>query len=142
MKRTWIMGSLLVAAVAACGGNRGDNAGDGAAGSGTETGTMQGGAVDTGTSGGGGGGVGDTAPVMSDSATSPGATGGTSADTARRTGTSSKGNQTESGVTDAKTGKSTLGKGVTTTRPDQGEAVTSKGDTVRRANDSTAVGQQ
>ena len=142
MKRTWIIGSLLVAAIAACGGNRGDNAGDGTAGSGTETGTMQGGAADTGTAGGGGGGVGDTAPVLSDSATSPGATGGTSTDTARQTGTSAKGNQTESGVTNSKTGESTLGKGVTTTRPDQGEPVTSKGDTVRRGTDSTAVGQQ
>jgi hypothetical protein len=43
---------------------------------------------------------------------------------------SAKANQTKSGVTNTKTGKSTLGKGVTKTRPDQGEPVTSKGDTV------------
>jgi hypothetical protein len=33
-------------------------------------------------------------------------------------------------VTDARTGKSTLGPGVTKTRPDQGQPVTSKGDTI------------
>jgi hypothetical protein len=53
-----------------------------------------------------------------------------------------RGNQTKSGVTNTETGKSTLGKGVTTTRPDQSQPVTSKGDTVRKGNDSTAVGQQ
>lgn len=43
-------------------------------------------------------------------------------------------NQTKSGVTDTKTGKSTLGKGVTKTRPDQGEPVTAKGDTLSRSD--------
>jgi hypothetical protein len=50
---------------------------------------------------------------------------------------SAKGNQTKSGVTNTKTGKSTLGKGVTRTRPDQGQPVTSKGDTVSSGPDST-----
>jgi hypothetical protein len=45
-------------------------------------------------------------------------------------------NQTKSGVTDTKTGKSTLGPGVTKTSPDQGQPVTAKGDTISRG-DST-----
>jgi hypothetical protein len=54
-----------------------------------------------------------------------------------RTGTdSAKANQTKSGVTNTKTGKSTLGPGVTKTRPDQGQPVTSKGDTVNAGVDS------
>lgn len=42
-------------------------------------------------------------------------------------------NQSQSGVTDTRTGASTLGPNVTKTRPDQGQATTSKGDTVGRA---------
>jgi hypothetical protein len=49
---------------------------------------------------------------------------------------SAKGTQTKSGVTNTKTGKSTTGSGVTKTRPDQGQPVTSKGDTIGRS-DST-----
>jgi hypothetical protein len=127
-----VVGSLFLA-VTACSGNKGDNNTSGAA----ETGNMQGGtATDTGMVSGG---TGDTAAVSP--GTTSGATGG---DTARSTGTSdsAKGNQTKSGVTDTKTGKSTLGKGVTQTRPDQNQPVTSKGDTIRSGNDSTAVGQQ
>lgn len=55
-------------------------------------------------------------------------TAATRADTAR--------NQTESGVTDS-TGASTPGKGVERTRPDQGQPVTSKGDTINTGVDST-----
>jgi hypothetical protein len=55
-------------------------------------------------------------------------------DTAPR---SVRGNQTESGVTDTRTGKSTLGPGVTKTRPDQNQPVTSKGDTIRSGSDTT-----
>ena len=44
-------------------------------------------------------------------------------------------NQTESGVTDS-SGTSTLGDSVTRTRPDQGQPVTSKGDTVNTGVDS------
>ena len=47
-------------------------------------------------------------------------------------------NQTESGVTDS-TGESTLGKGVEKTRPDQGQPVTSKGDTINQGVDSTST---
>jgi hypothetical protein len=121
----WIVGSLCLATMAACSGNKGDT-NSGAAGS--ETGTMQGGtATDTGMAGGTG--------MVTDTAAS--------ADTARTSGRdSAKGNQTKSGVTDTKTGKSTLGKGVTQTSPDQNQPVTAKGDTIRPPNDSTAVGQQ
>jgi hypothetical protein len=49
---------------------------------------------------------------------------------------SSKSNQTKSGVTNSKTGKSTLGPGATQTRPDQGQPVTSKGDTINKGVDS------
>jgi hypothetical protein len=51
---------------------------------------------------------------------------------------SAKANQSKSGVTDTKTGKSTLGPGATKTRPDQGQPVTSKGDTINPAVDSSA----
>jgi hypothetical protein len=47
-------------------------------------------------------------------------------------------NQSQSGVTDS-SGSSTLGKGVEQTRPDQGQPVTSKGDTVNTGIDSTTT---
>jgi hypothetical protein len=145
MKWTSLMvGSLCVAAIAGCKGNRGDNYNTGAVG-GSDTASMQSGAAGTAT---------DTSMQHSDSASmQPGntgaptaATGGVSADTARSRaagGTpgaakSKTGNQTKSGVTDTKTGKSTLGKGVTQTSPDQGQPVTAKGDTLGTTGDSTA----
>ena len=45
-------------------------------------------------------------------------------------------NQTESGVTDS-SGQSTLGENAAKTRPDQGQPVTSKGDTINAGVDST-----
>src|SRR5690349_2876689 len=48
--------------------------------------------------------------------------------------------QTQSGVTDS-SGQSTLGKGVEKTRPDQGQPVTSKGDTINAGVDSAGVRQ-
>jgi hypothetical protein len=45
--------------------------------------------------------------------------------------------QTQSGVTDS-SGESTLGKDVEKTRPDQGQPVTSKGDTINAGVDSAA----
>jgi hypothetical protein len=48
--------------------------------------------------------------------------------------------QTQSGVTDS-SGQSTLGKGVEKTRPDQGQPVTSKGDTINPGVDSASVRQ-
>jgi hypothetical protein len=68
----------------------------------------------------------DTSSMKRDST---GANGTASAD--------STSNQTKSGVTDTKTGKSTLGKGVTKTSPDQGQPVTAKGDTLS-GGDSTS----
>jgi hypothetical protein len=56
----------------------------------------------------------------------------TTTDTTRTAGAASAKNQTQSGVTNAKTGKSTLGPGVKKTDPTQGQAVTSKGDTLVR----------
>ena len=47
-------------------------------------------------------------------------------------------NQTESGMTDS-TGQSTLGTGVEKTRPDQGQPVTSKGDTINPGVDSSVT---
>ena len=47
-------------------------------------------------------------------------------------------NQTESGVTDS-SGQSTLGTGVEKTRPDQGQPVTSKGDTINPGVDSSVT---
>jgi hypothetical protein len=51
---------------------------------------------------------------------------------------SAKVNQTESGMTDS-TGQSTLGPGAEKTRPDQGQPVTSKGDTVNAGVDSATA---
>ena len=126
-----------MALIAGCGGERRNND-NSTAGTGTETGTMQGGAATT-----------DSAMSSSDTS---GMSQGMSSDTAHgdmnhttpTTGAaptsgskSVKGNQTKSGVTNTKTGKSTMGKGVTKTRPDQGQPVSSKGDTVSSGPDST-----
>jgi hypothetical protein len=51
---------------------------------------------------------------------------------------SAKINQTESGMTDS-SGRSTLGPGAEKTRPDQGQPVTSKGDTLNRGVDSSTT---
>jgi hypothetical protein len=81
------------------------------------------------------------APAPIDTATGavaqPGGTAGRDsasrpADTTGGKATSSAGNQTQSGVTNARTGKSTLGSGVKKAEPTQGQPVTSKGDTLVR----------
>jgi hypothetical protein len=153
----WIVGSLSLALIVGCKGNRGNESGA-AAGTSSETGTMQNGAGTT-----------DTAMTSTGTDTSTGSMRGMSSDTAHadagmhsdmnrsgssqagatgagRTGQagssdSAKGNQTKSGVTNTKTGKSTLGKGVTRTRPDQGQPVTSKGDTISAGADTSAGNQ-
>jgi hypothetical protein len=51
---------------------------------------------------------------------------------------SAKINQTESGMTDS-SGRSTLGPGSEKTRPEQGQPVTSKGDTVNPGVDSSTT---
>ena len=57
---------------------------------------------------------------------------------AARVTDSAKANQTESGMTDS-SGQSTLGPGAEKTRPDQGQPVTSKGDTVNSGVDSSTT---
>ncbi len=101
--------AIVAMALAGCNGNNRSDRGAGTAGTGMETGAMP-----------------DTA------------TGVLPADTAHNGATpdSAKANQTKSGVTDAKTGASTLGPGATRTRPDQGQPVTSKGDTINPGVDS------
>jgi hypothetical protein len=59
---------------------------------------------------------------------------------AARISDSAKVNQTESGMTDS-SGQSTLGSGVEQTRPDQGQPVTAKGDTVNTGVDSSTTPQ-
>jgi hypothetical protein len=125
----FLLGSLTAATLVACGGERRANR----EAPGSESGTMQGGtSADTGMS-------------AADTAGRAGMTGGMSTDTTTgrmhtdHTATDSgKSNQTKSGVTNTKSGKSTLGKGVTRTRPDQGQPVTSKGDTVSQGPDTSA----
>lgn len=130
MKLTpWLLGSVTTVALVACGGNKGNN---GTAGSGTESGTMQGGAATTS----------DTGMATTD--TTARGMSATSSDSSSRmrkrsTGEGTVSNQTKSGVTNTKTGKSTLGPGATQTRPDQGKPVTSKGDTVSSGPDSGAT---
>jgi hypothetical protein len=51
---------------------------------------------------------------------------------------SSRANQTESGMTDS-SGQSTLGADAEKTRPDQGQPVTSKGDTINAGVDSSST---
>ena len=59
---------------------------------------------------------------------------------AARISDSAKVNQTESGMTDS-SGQSTLGSGVEQTRPDQGQPVTAKGDTLKTGVDSSTTPQ-
>ncbi len=59
-------------------------------------------------------------------------------DTTRSTTDSVTANQTESGMTDS-TGRSTLGPDADKIRPDQGQPVTSKGDTVSAGADSSST---
>ena len=57
---------------------------------------------------------------------------------AERSTQSTDANQTESGMTDS-SGQSTLGPDAEKTRPDQGQPVTSKGDTVNPSIDSSTT---
>jgi hypothetical protein len=145
-----LFGSLAAALIAGCGGDRRNNETGAAGTAGSDSATMQGGTAtpsDTAMS------MGDSAGMSSDSLrsgtrmrmdTSRTEAGSRAAPTGKPTRNSGEGrvsNQTKSGVTDTKTGKSTLGKGVTQTRPDQGQPVTSKGDTVSGSPDSTSSNQ-
>jgi hypothetical protein len=153
----WLLGSLTTVALAACGGNKGNNDTGTARTSGTESGTMQGNNATTADTGmaamdtAGGGMRGMRSDTATGGARMHGDTGSMRSGTKMRSSSSTgamstsggadsaKGNQTKSGVTNTKTGKSTLGKGVTKTRPDQGQPVTSKGDTVSSGPDSNAT---
>jgi hypothetical protein len=64
---------------------------------------------------------------------------GAARDTSATVASDSVPNQSQSGVTDS-SGQSTLGPGVEKTRPDQGQPVTSKGDTINPGVDSAAAG--
>jgi hypothetical protein len=123
----WLCG-FLAAAVIACGGDRRSDSNT-TGGAGSETGTME-------------GGTGTTMDTTGAATTDTAHTGAHSDSAAARTGVSgtsdsARGNQTKSGVTNTETGKSTLGPGVTKTRPDQNQPVTSKGDTVGTSPDSS-----
>jgi hypothetical protein len=114
----------LLAVVLACGQGRTDGQDTGTTGgTGSESGALP---ADTGMAGG----IDDTtaAPSVDAADTASLDTAAPAGDTAAGTGDS--GNQTESGVTNTETGQSELGDSVTKTTPDQGEPVTSKGDTV------------
>ena len=65
---------------------------------------------------------------------------GAARDTTQTVSVDTAHNQTESGVTDS-SGQSTLGNGVEKTRPDQGQPVTSKGDTINAGVDSSKTPQ-
>jgi hypothetical protein len=130
-----LLGSLTAIWLAGCGGGKRNNDTGAAVGAAGDTSAMQSGATDT---------------AGMSARTDTGMTGSMNSDTARTgsrmhndtaaTGqsgaTGTKPNQNQSGVTDTRTGKSTLGKGVSKTRPDQGQPVTSKGDTIRSGGDS------
>jgi len=64
---------------------------------------------------------------------------GAARDTTTTVAADSVPNQDQSGVTDS-SGQSTLGAGVEKTRPDQGQPVTSKGDTINAGVDSATMG--
>ncbi len=59
---------------------------------------------------------------------------------AERIADSASTNQTEAGMTDS-SGQSTLGPEAEKTRPDQGQPVTSKGDTLNSGIDSSSTGR-
>ena len=137
---------LLGVALAGCSGGR-TNRDTGAAGTGAETGAMS----DTSGMSGNSGMSADTGMkgMSTDTGTRAmpadtsrtgmrsGAAGSDTSSGSRMHSDSARGNQTKSGVTNTKTGKSTLGPGATKTRPDQGQPVTSKGDTINPGVDST-----
>jgi hypothetical protein len=126
MRRTLLTLPCLVALVLAGCSKPGTNRETGAVGGTTDTSTMQPSTIPSDTAPAGGGAI--------DTSRRDTSTGGAGAsDTSKsKTGTSdsAKSNQSKSGVTNTKTGESTLGPGAKKTRPDQGQPVTSKGDTI------------
>lgn len=134
MKLTpWLFGSLFALAVAACDGSgRRNNDTGSSVGAGADTAAVQSGAT---------GNAMDTA--MNAGADTTGMGSDTSRAGAKKSSSTGKTNpnQTESGVTDAKTGESTLGKGVTETSPNQNQPVTAKGDTLRSGDSASGSTQ-
>jgi hypothetical protein len=130
MRRNPLLLSGLVALVlAGCSKPRTDRE-TGATGGATDTSTMQPSTTPADTSAPAAGAIDTSRPDTS-----------RALDTSRskRSGSdSAKGNQSKSGVTDTRTGKSTLGPGVKKARPDQGQPVTSKGDTLKSGGDSSS----
>jgi hypothetical protein len=121
--------------------NAGRDTGSGGDPAGSPSGmTSSPGMTDTSSVGGAAGttGAGDTTGAAGTSGTTGMGTDTGKAGTAPGAGRSdsARGNQSESGVTNTRTGKSTTGAGATRTRPDQGQPVTSKGDTVGQTEDS------
>jgi hypothetical protein len=117
--------AMLIAAVAlaACGGGNQDNAGDTAGGAVLSPATSDSAALGAGGAAGAGG-TGGTSGAA-------GAAGTTGTGTGTATGdTGAARNQTQSGVTNARTGQSTLGPGVTRTAPTGGTGTTAR-DTTR-----------
>jgi hypothetical protein len=124
----WLLGSLTAVWAAGCGGDKRNTDTGAAAGAATDSSAMQGGAAGTATD------TGMTGSMNSDTAR----TGSRMHDTSSTGQSSTKPNQDQSGVTDTRTGKSTMGKGVTQTSPDQGQPVTSKGDTLRGGDSASS----
>lgn len=110
----------MLALVLACGQGRTDGQETRATGgAGAESGALP---ADTSYTGGG---IEDTTAASS---LDPADTAAPAGDTA--SGSADSTNQDQSGVTNSETGQSELGEDITKTTPDQGEPVTSKGDTV------------
>lgn len=131
MKRTLMALPSMLAFVLACGDGRTSDQDTGAAGTGAESGALP---ADTGVPGAG---IEDTTAAPSSDLGTP--TTDTAADTGSASGAAGAGdkaNQNQSGVTDTESGQSELGGDVNQTRPDQGEPVTSKGDTIDTAGTS------
>jgi hypothetical protein len=145
MKRNLMALPGMLALVLACGEGRTNDQDTGAAGA--ESGALP---ADTGMTGAGiedttaapstdmGAPTGDTTTLPADTVTLPAESGaaGTGGDAA---GTGDAANQDQSGVTNTETGESELGGNVDQATPDQGEPVTSKGDTIGTAAPGTGA---
>lgn len=144
----WLFGSLTAVCIAGCDGGKRNNDTGSTSGAGADSAAWEGGAGSTATDTGmrdGAGRTGMSGGMSSDTArTGPrmhSDTSGTTGKKSRSTGKTNP-NQTKSGVTDTKTGESTLGEGVTRTSPDQGQPVVVKGDTIGSSGDSASGSSQ
>jgi hypothetical protein len=131
----WLFGSLTAVWIAGCGGDKRNTDTGAAGGAATDSSAMQSGATDT-TGMSAQTDTGMAGSMNSDTASAGSRMHNDTTATGQPSSAGTKPNQNQSGVTDTRTGKSTLGEGVSKTRPDQGQPVTSKGDTVRSGGDS------